>query len=472
MYPEQRSDLMTVRLFLPLGDIAADDLAGLGDLAERYSRERAFRTTQDQGILLRSVARTDVSRLAGDLLSRPSIATAFEPIHAFVACAGASTCKLGLCLSRGAASACAKGFGEANLALSVLQSIDIRVSGCPNSCGQHLMGAVGLYGVAQRSEGRLVPSYRVLLGARRGVDAPRFGAEVGTVPARALPSFLTSVLRDFAANRRAGEGLADYVERRRVPYFEKLREPYSRIPTYQEAPEFYRDWGQATDFSLAGRGAGECGAGVLDVIEGELRMAKQLLSQYVQGAAVPGLLGQALMATLRALLITRGVDTLDAERIIQAFQQHFVATGLVPDTFGALLARARDLARGSDDALSDRYPDIRALFEHVERLYKSMDAQLQFPAPSVPAAPVAVAPAAAPQARRDLDLHGVGCPMNFVKAKLAMEALPASALLCVTLDSGDPVNNVPASFRNEGYTVEGVTDAGDGTWRVLIRNKS
>lgn len=58
-----------------------------------------------------------------------------------------------------------------------------------------------------------------------------------------------------------------------------------------------------------------------------------------------------------------------------------------------------------------------------------------------------------------LDLRGVPCPLNWVKARLALEELGAGERLVVRLDGGDPLESVPASARDEGHevTVEGDT---------------
>lgn len=39
----------------------------------------------------------------------------------------------------------------------------------------------------------------------------------------------------------------------------------------------------------------------------------------------------------------------------------------------------------------------------------------------------------------EMDLSGVACPMNFVKAKLRLETMEVGATLAVLLDDGDPV---------------------------------
>ena len=53
----------------------------------------------------------------------------------------------------------------------------------------------------------------------------------------------------------------------------------------------------------------------------------------------------------------------------------------------------------------------------------------------------------------ELDLTGVPCPMNWVRTRLALEALPAGERLRVVLDGGEPLACVPRSAREDGYDV-------------------
>ena len=60
-----------------------------------------------------------------------------------------------------------------------------------------------------------------------------------------------------------------------------------------------------------------------------------------------------------------------------------------------------------------------------------------------------------------LDLRGVVCPMNFVKTKLKLESMEDGEVLEVVLDSGEPIQNVPKSLKDEGYKIVGVTKEDD-----------
>ncbi|MDD2336899.1 MAG: sulfurtransferase TusA family protein [Geobacteraceae bacterium] len=50
-----------------------------------------------------------------------------------------------------------------------------------------------------------------------------------------------------------------------------------------------------------------------------------------------------------------------------------------------------------------------------------------------------------------IDLRGVSCPTNFVKAKLALEMVDSGDILRFYLDEGEPEQNVTRSLSAEGY---------------------
>jgi tRNA 2-thiouridine synthesizing protein A len=69
--------------------------------------------------------------------------------------------------------------------------------------------------------------------------------------------------------------------------------------------------------------------------------------------------------------------------------------------------------------------------------------------------------------KKRIDLHGVVCPMNFVKTKLALEELEPGERLEVILDEGGAILNVPRSVKDEGHTIISVEPLGE-TFRVVI----
>ncbi|MHC5145254.1 MAG: nitrite/sulfite reductase, partial [Planctomycetota bacterium] len=128
-------DSVTVRLWLENGDIPADDLERVGQIACRYG-QGLVRTTQLQDLLITGVAADNTDSVNNEL--KDLGIDVFGNGHPkVVACAGASTCKLGLCLSKGLSKAISAKLNAAELPDTV-----IRISGCPNSCGHHCIADI------------------------------------------------------------------------------------------------------------------------------------------------------------------------------------------------------------------------------------------------------------------------------------------------------------------------------------------
>jgi tRNA 2-thiouridine synthesizing protein A len=69
----------------------------------------------------------------------------------------------------------------------------------------------------------------------------------------------------------------------------------------------------------------------------------------------------------------------------------------------------------------------------------------------------------------DLDLRGEVCPYTFLKARLALESLPAGALLRVVVDNEASARDVPRSLAAAGHAVLACASVVGGTWAILTR---
>ena len=70
-----------------------------------------------------------------------------------------------------------------------------------------------------------------------------------------------------------------------------------------------------------------------------------------------------------------------------------------------------------------------------------------------------------------LDLKGVKCPFNYVKAKLKLETMETGAFLELFLDDGEPIKNVPNSLKNDGQEILEKEKTDTGHYRLLIKKK-
>ncbi len=68
----------------------------------------------------------------------------------------------------------------------------------------------------------------------------------------------------------------------------------------------------------------------------------------------------------------------------------------------------------------------------------------------------------------ELDLRGEVCPYTFLKARLALEAMPAGARLRVLVDNEASAHDVPRSLTAAGHAVLACAPAGAAVWAILV----
>jgi sulfite reductase (ferredoxin) len=425
----------TVRLRLKNGDIPADDLNKVGHIAAKYG-QGLIRTTQLQDLFITGIAKKGIDNVNGELKNL-SIDVFDDGTPKIVACAGASTCKLGLCLSRGLANAISNKFRQASFSAN-LSKTTIRISGCPNSCGHHYIAGIGFQGRAKRVNGKLMPCYDVLLGAQTIEGNAHLAERIGTVPAKKIPDLLAEA---FEAGEIKKEKLKGLVEQ------------YRDFSSVQFPEDYYYDFGSDKQFSLAGRGPGECGAGVMDVIKLDINEAKNALNSVASENIY-----KAIVAAARALLVAFGLEPKKNREIFAAFTRHLIEPGWVKSQSQKLLDDAIDWRMGDRESIDDLLPQVEDLVKRVEELFLSLDANLKFKVE--PVAQKVIVDKAETE-NHTIDLRGVACPLNFVKAKLELEKLETSAILEVLLDKGEPIRNVPESFTEQGQEVTEIKNNGD-----------
>ena len=69
-----------------------------------------------------------------------------------------------------------------------------------------------------------------------------------------------------------------------------------------------------------------------------------------------------------------------------------------------------------------------------------------------------------------LDLRGVKCPFNYVRAKIKLSEMEIGSVLEVILDDGEPISNVPKSLEQDGHEILSIERVGE-SFRVVVRKK-
>ncbi|MHB0937133.1 MAG: sulfurtransferase TusA family protein [Armatimonadota bacterium] len=463
VYPQKQDGYVTVEIAPRLGEIDADQLTTLAGIIDRYG-ERTLRAANWQGAMLRWVAEEQLPALHAELSGLGLGESRLAILRRMVACAGASTCRLGICLARGLADAVTAKLEESGLDLSEgTGELSLNISGCPNSCGRHPVAQIGFSGAARRVGGHLAPHYALNLGGHVEEGLTTLATSEVTIPARNVPAFLVDFLRAFQASPQHPDFDAFLAAGGRQ-IAEQVAQPYLHVPDFDEDKNYYFDWGAQELFSLAGRGPGECGAGVFDLIQVDLASAAEALEA--------GKLFTATALAARSLLVTRGEQADNYGQALALFRTHFVEQKLVPAALHPLIERAIGAVHDADPetAFTAEAGEVGDLVAVVRKLYEDMGPSLRVAAPACGITPTATP--AAPEIPADLsvDFRGVSCPLNYVKTKMSLGRINTDQVLAVLLD-GEGAKNVPASAASDGHEIVSLTQDG-GHWRVLIRKKA
>ena len=86
-------------------------------------------------------------------------------------CPGAEACRLAVTQSRGLGKLLGDHLRERPDLVAAVPGLDIKISGCPNGCGQHHIAGLGFQGSVRKVGDKAVPQYFVMLGG--GVDDGR-----------------------------------------------------------------------------------------------------------------------------------------------------------------------------------------------------------------------------------------------------------------------------------------------------------
>jgi sulfite reductase beta subunit-like hemoprotein len=137
--------------------------------------------------------------------------------------------------------------------------IHIKISGCPNGCGQHHVANIGFYGASIKVGGHTIPAYIPHVGgAYEGGDV-RYGQRLKTrLPAKRVPDAVQRWIRLYESERGDGEEFNAFVERVGAARFEALvRDLAMPVEFNLENMGYFIDWNRSAPFAVI-RGEGEC----------------------------------------------------------------------------------------------------------------------------------------------------------------------------------------------------------------------
>ena len=450
---QKQKNYYYVQIRIPTGEINSNQLIALSEL-EKIIPHVIFRTTQRQNIIVSNIPFNKLYYVYEKIKENFNDFLFPETFVDIISCKAAQTCNLGICnaiaMARIIIDKLNKKFLDDLKNIEKLNWLKININGCPNACGQHPIGVLSFSGLAKKVYNRTAPFYRVHFGGKIDMERTKLAKEMGIIPAKSVPDFVVEFVQELLKDEKEPEVLIT-----------SLTKKYSYVPSYEENRDYYIDFGKSEDFSLDGLSQGECGAGVLDMIESDLFTAKESLKKAESKKYDIQEIKKAILYSARALLVVRGLDPKNEDEVLSGFIEKFVNSNIAKKDFENLKEVYYEIKNGDER----EFNFTKNLYDEVKRIYDSMDSNFNFPViqnkeeKSVENA-----------IEKIYDLRGTPCPLNYVKAKLKLEELEINDILEIYLDEGDPIKNVPVSLKNDGQEILEIKKE-ENFYKVKVKKK-
>ena len=266
---QKQSDFRSVFITLEAGDVTSNQLNELADIIRDFSAEGKARAGYVQNLAIRYVHEDDLSRLYSRLLQVGLAKSGALTMTAPIGCSGTTSCNLALTNSHRLAKEIQRKF----LSLKFdedddLMDSSIKISGCPNSCGQHGIATIGFFGGGARVGKDMYANYQMSLGGRSD-DETMLGQICLRVPAKRVIPIILKIIELFKQHKKSDDTLKSWIHRivngnedsdiKSINDIKSALESLVVPPTKEDDPDFYLDYGSDTSYHTK-TGKGECAA--------------------------------------------------------------------------------------------------------------------------------------------------------------------------------------------------------------------
>jgi sulfite reductase beta subunit-like hemoprotein len=255
---QKQEGFVTVEVKVTRGDLTPEQFRGLAQIMRDYAGGHA-RTTVQQNFVLRWVREEsvyDLWRALGELGLNDA---GSREVNDVVSCPGTDSCKLGITSSMGVNQAVQERIEAMSIEDPLTRQIHIKISGCPNGCGQHHLGAIGFTGASIKVGEHTIPAYIPHVGGVFEGGEVKFGTRLKLrLPSKRVPEAVDRWIRHYEAGREDGEEWSAFVERVGTSELEGVVKDLSMPVDFGlETMNTFIDWNRNVPFEVI-RGEGEC----------------------------------------------------------------------------------------------------------------------------------------------------------------------------------------------------------------------
>lgn len=243
---------------LPKGDITPANFRHLARLAATYG-EGEIRTTNEQNLVLRFVPTWRVPELHRELTAIGLGQAGAMTMADVLSCPGASSCKIAVTNSKALGASLTEFLDGRPDLVAQVPGLDVKMSGCPNGCGQHYSSVIGLQGGMRKIDGKPVPQYFVFIGGGFDESGPKFGRIAGKVPARRVPQALERLVALYSEEKQPGETPLAFFSRIEPAKVGARLKDLGELDAASAKAEDFVDFGESKAFEVVEM-EGECAA--------------------------------------------------------------------------------------------------------------------------------------------------------------------------------------------------------------------
>jgi sulfite reductase beta subunit-like hemoprotein len=245
--PQKQDWFSTAMVTVPLGDLSGAQYRIIGELAGAYG-DGTVRVTATQDLVFRWIRSADLSALYRRLDAAGLGLPDADSIADVTSCPGAESCKLAVTQSRGLGQSLESHLRATPELIEMARELDIKISGCPNGCGQHHIATIGFQGSLRKVDGKAVPQYFIQVGGGLDDERTTFGRLAAKVPARRAAAALERLVRLYAAEKREAETPLTFFRRLDVPRVKALLTDLESLSSETATETDYVDLAETTPF--------------------------------------------------------------------------------------------------------------------------------------------------------------------------------------------------------------------------------
>lgn len=211
---QKQAGYAMVTVKLNRGDFVSDDLRNLARIIRQFNNG-SIRTTIEQNFLIPWIRVQDLPELYRNLKEADLAEVDAHLITDVVSCPGADYCSLAVTRSMRVAAKTREYLFRWNQDPEEIGPFSVKISGCPNSCGQHHVGDIGLTGMmAKDSQGREREHYSIMVGGGSSEGSLTLGTRLkGKFPEEDAPKVIAALATYYKTHRQNGEVFRDFVQR-------------------------------------------------------------------------------------------------------------------------------------------------------------------------------------------------------------------------------------------------------------------